>query len=59
MRNTIDQIMTCVTDSAYQVNRALPAEHVAPEWREPGVAWFEAYQETLREQLEANDEEAP
>lgn len=31
----------------------------APEWREPGVAWFEAYQETLREQLEANDEEAP
>lgn len=44
---------TILTDSAANVDRAMPVDERAKDWQSPSPAWFEAFMETVKQQIEA------
>jgi hypothetical protein len=54
---TLDQLLTALTDSAAQTDRASPIVNgVTPDnWLPPGEAWFESFIECVQRQIEADD----
>lgn len=57
--STLDQLLTILTDSAAQTDRASPAVNgVTPDnWLPPGEAWFESFLECVQHQIEAAAEQ--
>lgn len=46
-------IATILADSAAQIDRAMPADERAKDWCSPSAPWFEAFTETVKNQIEA------
>jgi len=53
MKISESELLTILTDSAHQVERAKPVE---PNWVGPDPEWFEMFIETVLLQLEAREE---
>ena len=45
-------IETILSDSAAQIDRAMPADERAKDWCSPSAFWFEAFTETVKKQIE-------
>ncbi len=59
-RLTRDRLLTIMSDSAAQVDRARPAdERDGPAWNGPGGDWWELFEETVSAQLELGAPSAP